>query len=108
MRRNLFLTSLLFCTCFATRASAQGTLPLERVADVLLPGGVSRFDYQSLDSESGRLYIAHLGDNRLIVFDTRKRRARTAFFSPELGQFYVAVPHRTNPMAEILVYQIVP
>lgn len=31
--------------------------------------------------------------------------ARTSFFSPELSQFFVAVPHRQNPSAEILVYQ---
>lgn len=32
--------------------------------------------------------------------------ARTAFFSPDLRQLYVAVPHRNNPTAEILVYQV--
>src|SRR5262249_30676383 len=32
--------------------------------------------------------------------------ARTAFFSPDLRQFYVAVPHRNNPTAEIRVYQV--
>lgn len=31
--------------------------------------------------------------------------ARTALFSPELGQLYVAVPHRSNQPAEIRVYQ---
>ena len=55
MRCNLFLITLLFFTCFGLRASGQGTLPLERVEDVPLPGGASRFDYQSLDSEGGRL-----------------------------------------------------
>ena len=74
MRCNLFLITLLFFMCFGLRASGQGTLPLERVADIPLPGGASRFDYQSLDSEGGRLYIAHLGANRLTVFDTRNRR----------------------------------
>ena len=34
--------------------------------------------------------------------------ARTAFFSPELRQLYVAVPHRNNPTAEIRVYQVEP
>ena len=34
--------------------------------------------------------------------------ARTAFFSPELGQLFVAVPHRSNPSAEIRVYQAEP
>jgi len=44
--------------------------PLTRVADVPLPGEPSRFDYQSFDPTTGRLYIAHMGDGELIVFDT--------------------------------------
>jgi hypothetical protein len=44
------------------------------VAEVPLPGGATRFDYQSLDTTTGRLFIAHLGDGHLVVFDTRERR----------------------------------
>src|SRR5919202_1466523 len=73
MKLNLCLTTLLFFTCFVGRANAQGALPLEKVADVQLPGGTSRFDYQSLDSESGRLYIAHLGADLMTVFDTNSQ-----------------------------------
>ncbi len=40
------------------------------VIDVPLPGGASRFDYQSLDETTGRLYIAHMGAGQLVVFDT--------------------------------------
>ena len=61
MRCNWFLITLLFSLCVGLRASGQGTLPLELVEDVPLSGGAFRFDYQSLDSEGGRLYIAHLG-----------------------------------------------
>src|SRR2546430_12198160 len=35
--------------------------PLRLVADVPLPGSASRFDYQSLESASGRLFISHMG-----------------------------------------------
>jgi DNA-binding beta-propeller fold protein YncE len=38
---------------------------------VPLPGAAKRFDYQSLDSTSGRLYISHMHGDRLDVFDTR-------------------------------------
>jgi len=48
---------------------AQG-LPLQTVADIQLPGRASRFDYQSFDQATGRLYIAHLGDDAVVVFDT--------------------------------------
>ena len=92
MKRKLFLTTLLFFACFALRASAQGALPLERVADVPLPGGASRFDYQSMDSEGGRLYIAHLGASRLIVFDTRNRRVLSEIGNLASVHGVVAVP----------------
>ena len=47
---------------------------LEKVADVPMPGPAVRFDYQSFDPSSGRLYIAHMNADQLIVFDTAKRR----------------------------------
>lgn len=44
---------------------------LKKVADVPLPGGATRFDYQSLDASANRLYLSHMGDGKLMVFDTR-------------------------------------
>ena len=40
--------------------ATPGKLPLRTLTDVSLTGGTTRLDYQSLDSVSGRLYIAHL------------------------------------------------
>jgi DNA-binding beta-propeller fold protein YncE len=39
-----------------------------------MPGPAVRFDYQSFDPSSGRLYIAHMNADQLIVFDTSKRQ----------------------------------
>jgi hypothetical protein len=47
--------------------------PLKQVADVPLPGPAVRFDYQSIDPSHGRLYIAHMNADQLVVFDTKKR-----------------------------------
>jgi YVTN family beta-propeller protein len=47
---------------------------LKTVADVSLPGGTTRFDYQSFDPKSGRLYISHMGDGNVVVFDTKTNR----------------------------------
>ena len=58
-------------------ASASGTLPLVRVADVALPGNPTRLDYQSLDAKKHLLFIAHLGDSAVIVVDTKTRRVVT-------------------------------
>lgn len=54
-------------------AESLGTLPLRTLSDVPLTGGPTRLDYQSLDSESGRLYIAHLGSDLMTVFDVNKQ-----------------------------------
>jgi DNA-binding beta-propeller fold protein YncE len=46
---------------------------LRIVADIPLPGPAVRFDYQSLNPLDGRLYIAHMNADQLVVFDTIKR-----------------------------------
>jgi YVTN family beta-propeller protein len=51
---------------------ASANLPLRILSDVPLSGGATRFDYQSFDPNTGRLYIAHLGDGTMAVFDTNK------------------------------------
>jgi hypothetical protein len=53
--------------------TTSSSLPLRVLADVPLTGGTTRFDYQSLDSSSGRLYIAHLGSDLMTVFDVNKQ-----------------------------------
>ena len=57
----------------AESTSDAGSLPLRVLADVPLTGGATRYDYQSLDSSSGRLYIAHLGSDLMTVFDVNKQ-----------------------------------
>lgn len=50
-------------------APSREAPPLKFVEDVPLPGSASRFDYQSLDLSSGRLFISHMGAGQLVVFD---------------------------------------
>ncbi len=54
-------------------AALTANLPLRTLIDVPLTGGTTRLDYQSLDSENGRLYIAHLGSDLMTVFDVNKQ-----------------------------------
>lgn len=85
-------------------ASSPGAPPLHLVADVLLPGPAVRFDYQSVDSAAGRLYIAHMNAGTLLVFDMKTRSVVAdlpGFPSvhgvravPELGKIYAAVTGR--------------
>jgi len=57
----------------AQAASPSGPV-LTEVADIPLPGAAVRFDYQSLDPASGRLYIAHMNAGQLVVFDLDQRK----------------------------------
>jgi len=58
--------------CFAQGSGCEKML--DTVADVPMPGAAVRFDYQSMDTEHGRLYIAHMNDDHLVVFDTASRK----------------------------------
>jgi len=33
-----------------------------------IPGGATRFDYQSFDPSTNRLYLSHMGDGDVVVF----------------------------------------
>jgi DNA-binding beta-propeller fold protein YncE len=82
------------------RDDEQRAAPLRQVADVPLSGSASRFDYQSLDPERGRLYIAHMGAGDLVVFDLRSQtvsatlggfpRATGVLAVPSEGRVYVS------------------
>ncbi|MCA3930554.1 MAG: hypothetical protein IOC30_07375, partial [Burkholderia sp.] len=87
--RNSYLGALLLVGLFAMLATAGlalyrahaeasdlslGSLPLTHVADIPLPGRTTRFDYASLDTSRNLLFIAHLGDGEILVFDTRASR----------------------------------
>src|SRR5215471_10778208 len=56
---------------FATAETGRAQNLLRPVAELALPGGTTRFDYQSLDPSTGRLYLSHMGDGTVVVFDTK-------------------------------------
>ena len=69
------VAALLFLSVSLTLAQSpgRGESVLTKVADVPMPGPAVRFDYQSFDPSSGRLYIAHMNADQLVIFDTTKR-----------------------------------
>jgi YVTN family beta-propeller protein len=104
-----FLLALTLVGCAMTNAIGKGKLSthstataqfLKQIIDVPLTGGRSRFDYQSVDEQSGQLYIAHLGAGRLIAFDTKARKITADIADlpgvhgvlaiPELGRVYAS------------------
>ena len=78
----------------------QENAALVRVADIPLGGNTTRLDYESLDQGRHLLFIAHLGDSAVIVFDTRADRVVTRIEGiskvhgvlaiPELGTVYAS------------------
>lgn len=74
-------------TARSARPTQEGTRPtqppghargllLRRIADVPLPDGVSRLDYQSIDPRRRLLYIAHLGASSIVVVNLVTRRVQ--------------------------------
>jgi YVTN family beta-propeller protein len=105
--------SVLSLTCTAKSpllGSPSSSLPLRTLRDVPLSGGSTRFDYQSFDEDTGRLYIAHLGDSTMVIFDTRKEaqtgevknlsRVHGILAVPELHRVYASATG-TNELAVI-------
>ena len=74
MRSPLVAALLVLVPSAAAAPAKSHTLPLSLVEDLPLPGAASRFDYQWLDAVNRRLYIAHLGDSSLVVFDLDARQ----------------------------------
>jgi DNA-binding beta-propeller fold protein YncE len=96
-------TGIVSCVAMLLGVCASATekaLPLQAVADIPLGGHTSRLDYVSDDPGRQLLFIAHLGDSAVIVFDTHAQRvaARIAGVSnvhgvlaiPELGKIYAS------------------
>jgi YVTN family beta-propeller protein len=81
-------------------AATARDLPFQPVADIPLGGNATRLDYESFDSSRHLLFIAHLGDSAVIVFDTQTQRVVTRIADvskvhgvlavPELGTVYAS------------------
>ncbi len=66
---------LLLCSFYGIAPAGQNGLEcLKLTAAIRLPGKPDRFDYQSIDQERGLLFISHLGDNSVAVFDVSSGR----------------------------------
>ncbi|HSQ31964.1 MAG TPA: YncE family protein [Gemmatimonadaceae bacterium] len=58
----------------APRTDKPPTSGLELVRELPLPGPANRFDYQSFDPSTHRIYMNHMNAGRTIVFDTDSGR----------------------------------
>lgn len=106
----MITAAIIFVASSFTCSIAQNKLPLRQVIDVPLTGKATRLDYQSFDAASGRLYIAHLGDDMMTVFDTKTQKVvgdvkelkhvHGVLAVPELHRIYASATG-TNELAVI-------
>ena len=90
---------------FARRQPVPGS-GLTLVAEVPLPGPANRFDYQSVDTASGRNYMNHKNAGRTLVFDANAarvlaeipdvRRATGVLTVPSHHQVYISAAGSGN------------
>jgi YVTN family beta-propeller protein len=66
---------------------------MNQVADYPLPGRATSWDYMSFDPLRLRLFIAHLGDSAVVVFDTEAKKVIGTI--PDIGEVHgtLAVPN---------------
>jgi DNA-binding beta-propeller fold protein YncE len=99
--QNLCPLVLLSASFACGQSSTQMEKVLTRVADIPMPGPAVRFDYQTFDPSSGRLYIAHMNADQLVVFETSKRqvianldgfkRVHGVSVAPEIHRLFASV-----------------
>src|ERR1700677_1235091 len=92
---------LLSASLSCAQPPTHGERGLITVADIPMPGPAVRFDYRTFDPSSGRLYIAHMNADPLVVFDTSKRqvvanldgfkRVHGVTLAPEIHRLYASV-----------------
>jgi YVTN family beta-propeller protein len=95
--RSLVVVALLF---FAPRAVAQQPPVLKHMATIPLPNVEGRIDHMAFDAQSGRLFVAALGNNSVEVVDTRAgkvihsikglREPQGIGLAPDSAKLYVA------------------
>jgi DNA-binding beta-propeller fold protein YncE len=67
---------------------------LKLVREIALPGPANRFDYQSVDPISGRIYMNHMNAGRTIVFDVITDRVITEITGVPRATGVLVVPTR--------------
>lgn len=70
----------------AADKSASANPGLQQVGDFDLPGKTTRWDYLSLDTSKGLLFIAHLGDSEVVVVDTKNKAVAARI--PDVGHVH--------------------
>ena len=102
------LLSAPFAACGRSSDSSASLMPMT-LADVPLTGATTRWDYESIDPQTHLLFIAHLGDSTVTVFDTRNQKViadipnvshvHGVLVIPELGRIYASATKANEVVA---------
>jgi DNA-binding beta-propeller fold protein YncE len=77
----------------ATHSSTPAPKPgLTLVLEIPLPGPANRFDYQSVDPGTGRVYMNHMNAGRTVVFDADNGKVMTEIMDLSRATGVWAVP----------------
>lgn len=74
MWRKSLVCAVVLLTTGCGAWSASDGLPLRQIGRLNLPGAAARFDYMSLDSGPGLLWVAHMGAGAVVEVDIRAHR----------------------------------
>jgi len=67
---NVLILGVMACGGRHVDTTSDGAgLPLSLVAEVGMPGGANRFDYQEIDAARGYLVATHMNDNSVLILD---------------------------------------
>lgn len=97
---TLAISAILFGVALLSRPPVPPIRSLRVLSDIPLPGGSSRLDYQSIDPQTHRLFIAHLGASVVSVVDLSSNTViatipdlagvHGVLAVPELGRLYAS------------------
>ena len=97
MMLRIALLAILFAIPLASQSAE---IPLARLAEIPLSGNTTRLDYASIDPGTRELFIAHLGDSAVIVYDMDHDKVMTdipgidhvhgVLAVPSLGRVYAS------------------
>lgn len=97
----LALAGVLLPLCAQAPSARSAPAVLHTVAEIALTGPAVRFDYETLDTATNRLYIAHMDADQLVVVDMAKRaviatlkgfdRVHGVITAPDVGRVYASV-----------------
>jgi DNA-binding beta-propeller fold protein YncE len=103
-RRALAALAVLLLAGRGLGAPLRSAPVLEQRVDIPLPGRAVRFDYESVDTASNRLYIAHMDAGELLIVNLGTNqvegtvgdlpRVTGVWAVPSLGKVYASVPGR--------------